>query len=107
MSFQEQEGGFVRSERTSGGGGFNRQKASQAAPRPKKEKSYEDIVAEREAARKRWSGVLPLVAAREMIAEANLSEDAIVEMSAAVIKLNEAGELEAMIRSGELADMLG
>lgn len=101
---QFQEGGFVRTEKRGGSRGFHR-RASQTAL-PKKEKSYDEIVAEREAARRRWAGIPPLVAAREMIAEADISENATAVLSEAVVKLNETGELEPMLRSGKLADVL-
>jgi len=104
MSSLDQEGGFMKSERR--GGGFERRRKASQSGQPKVYKTYADRQTEEEAARKRWSGIPLLVVAREMIAEANLSEDAIAELSATVVKLNETGELEPMIRSGKLAEML-
>lgn len=101
MKMQEQEGGFVRNPLK---GGYNRRRAS-TMTRPKVEKTWEERQAEREEARQRWLGVPPLVVAREMIAEAELPDETVAELTATISRLT-LEQLGNMIESGQLTEAL-
>lgn len=95
------EGGLVRNPRKHKS---NRRRALSYV-QPKREKTWQEKRDEAEAARQRWAGVPPLVTAREMIAKANLSEETMAELSAAIAKLTPE-KLEEIVNSGKLAEIL-
>lgn len=99
----EEIGGFIRKSKV-GNGGFNRRKASQQF-KPNFFKEYDDRVAEEQAARERWAAMPPLVAAREMIANADLSEEATVHLLATVSTMDQ-DKLEEWISSSKFDQTL-
>ncbi len=69
-------------------------------------KTGADFAAEREAAQERWAGVPPVVAAREIIAEAkDLAPELLGQISAAISGLSEE-QLAELVNSGQLSQQL-
>ncbi len=100
-TFLESGGGFVPSPRKNA---FRQQQAG-SRQQPRVQKSAEDVEAELAAARARWQGVPPLVAAREMVAEANLALELLGRVSAAIAGMQEE-QLTEFVNSGELSRQL-
>ncbi len=69
MRNTDEEGGLIRASKNKESRRRFRQKRRETRNTLK---TGADFAAERQAARERWTGVPPLTAAREMIAEANL-----------------------------------
>lgn len=96
----EQDGGFVRNER------FRQPRTRRKIDLPRRVKTHDDLEEEARSARRRWADMPPLVAAREMISEANLPESVVAELSAAIAKMK-SDELEQLVNSGKLSQYFG
>jgi len=68
-------------------------------------KTSADFAAERQAALRRWAGIPPLAAAREIIADANLAPELLGRVSAVVSEMPEE-QLAEFVNSGQLSQQL-